>query len=256
MNKITPIISHNGIYIKQDYKFRKDGLCGTRGRMAYAIMKRIYEANYSEVVFACNRDDIDLALVAQASQVFGSFGCDIFTPTGAKTDLMNCMEICNPNVVYHQVANGYSNVLNARARDYAYGGDRAIIPMGMVCHAAVETVMHQCKIIPADVKRIVVYDESGVIVAGIMAGLSFYGRSDIDVTGITTKREPYGVVEKLIGVDLLDKPQVTFWFKREAQTKTNDLVDYNGIKLFQSDAHCVKHLAKGDMFWVCGNSIA
>lgn len=257
MNDNTPIIGFNDIFVKKDCDFFKGGVCGTRGRMIYTIMERLHNANYKQVVYACGREDVDLALVAVASDEFAMQRCDIFTPTGEKTVVMNCMEVVNDRVTYHQVPNGYSNVLNARARDFSFGdSDRVMIPMGFVCRVAVETVMHQCTAIPKDVRRIVVYDESGVTVAGIMAGLSYYGRSDISVLGITSKSEPYGVIARIFGVGILDKPSVNMQYNRVGRVTVNDEVDYAGIKLHtQSDARCVKYLDKGDMLWVCGNKV-
>ena len=98
-----PIYGHNRIYIKEDYKFAKGGVCGTRGRMVYSLLNRVDDAGYTEVTYACGRNDVDLALVAQGCADFG-FKCDIFTPNGDETPMMGAMAVLNKNLHYHQVA--------------------------------------------------------------------------------------------------------------------------------------------------------
>ena len=251
-----PIYGHNRIYIKEDYKFAKGGVCGTRGRMVYSLLNRVDDAGYTEVTYACGRNDVDLALVAQGCADFG-FKCDIFTPNGDETPMMGAMAVLNKNLHYHQVANGYNNVINARAREYAdMDSNRIMLPMGFAARCAVETVMHQCFLVPQDIKRIVVYDESGVIVAGICHGLSFYNRPDVEVIGVTAKREPYNAVARLLGNGLFDRPQVTFTYKRIKQTTSTEDVVYEDIPMLaQSDAHCIKFLESGDMLWCCGDKL-
>lgn len=116
--------------------------------------------------------------------------------------------------------------------------------------------MHQCFLVPQDIKRIVVYDESGVVVAGICHGLSFYNRPDVEVMGVTAKREPYNTVARLLGNGLFDRPQVTFTYKRIKQTTSTEDVVYEDIPMLaQSDAHCIKFLESGDMLWCCGDKL-
>jgi hypothetical protein len=134
--------------------------------------------------------------------------------------------------------------------------NRIMLPMGFAARCAVETVMHQCFLVPQDIKRIVVYDESGVIVAGICHGLSFYNRPDVEVMGVTAKREPYNTVARLLGNGLFDRPQVTFTYKRIKQTTSTEDVVYEDIPMLaQSDAHCIKFLESGDMLWCCGDKL-
>lgn len=252
MNKFTPIFGSGGIYTKHDFLFTMGGVCGTRGRMALAIVERLAKIGYKGVVYACGRSDMDMALVSRACEYYG-LTCDIFTTTGCVTDVMSMTK-----ATIHPVANGYNNVLNARARDFADAySDKAYIPMGFACRCAIETLMHQLSILPPDLKRIVIYDESGVNVAAIMLGLSFYGRSDVNVMGVTTKHEPYNVVARLLGVDVLDRPQVTFTYTRVKQVMSTNDVMYDGVALSPtSDGHCVKFLETGDMLWINGDNLA
>lgn len=251
MTKVTTTYGFSGKYIKIESEFSAYGVCGTRGRMACAIIERIKNSGFDGVVYACGRDNIDMALISRVSNHFG-LTCDIFTTTGCVTEEME-----KTDATIHRVANGYNNVLNARARDYAdTDANLAYIPMGFTCRAAIETTMHQLAVLPQDLQRIVVYDESGVTVASIALGLSYYGRNDVSVLGVTTKQEPYSVVTRLLGIDVLDRPQVTYMFTRVKQTTSNDAVKFDGMELNpRSDAHCIKHLTKGDMFWICDNGI-
>lgn len=136
MNKFTPIFGSSGIYTKHDFSFAMGGVCGTRGRMALAIVERLAKSGYKGVVYAC-------------------------------------------------------------------------------------------------------------------------GRSDVNVMGVTTKHEPYNVVARLLGVGVLDRPQVTFTYTRVKQvTSTNDVM-YDGVALSPtSDGHCVKFLETGDMLWINGDNLA
>ena len=129
--------------------------------------------------------------------------------------------------------------------------------MGFVCRAAIETTMPQLSAIPKGVKRIVVYDESGVTVAAIALGLSYYGRNDVSVLGVTTKQEPYSVISRLLGIDVLDRPQIEISYKRVKQTTSNDIVRFMDAYTMRqrSDAHCVKYLQDGDLFWICDDGI-
>lgn len=249
-------------YVKRDdecvFKFASlsDAIGGTRARMALAIMQRGFdEACFTRFVIAGSRQSPDLEMIGWICKAY-DVTLECFMPTGVETPTIKYLTNLG-NVTIHRVENGYNNVLIARARDYVGDNpDLCLLPFMFQCRTAIESVMPQLSAIPNDAKRIIAYDESGILVLAIIMGLEYYGKHNIEVLGVTSAKEPYGIMSRYLGRWLFDRPQITWSYRRVEKQHKEGSMDFHGISLdLATDAQCVRFLDTNDMLWVSGNRI-
>lgn len=176
---ITPITYFDGWCAKrEDYAF-KSGANTPSGLKVRQFVKMCSDNPGVPMVVGCSADSAMQIYVAWASKQLG-VPATIFVPRRKKKSSATKYAMAMGAEV-HEVYPGYATVYRKHARDYAraIGGAVRWNPFQAIHDTAI-----QCMNLPTDVKRVIVPTGSGLVAAGVMAGLAIMRRPDIEVVAV------------------------------------------------------------------------
>lgn len=176
---ITPITQFNGWYAKrEDFAYKSDYNSPT-GLKVRQYIQMCQENPDAELVVGCSADSAMQIYVAWASKKMGR-KATIFVPQRKlKSSATQYAIDMGANVI--EVFPGYASVYRKHARNYSetVGGT-----VRWDSKRAVHDIALQCMNLPQDIKRVIVPTGSGLVAAGIVAGLSVLKRSDVEVVAV------------------------------------------------------------------------
>lgn len=181
-NELTPLIKHNGFFVKHDEYFSICGSHGGKARSCYSICKKGIEEGKRGFSTAGSKKSPQIQIASFIAKEMG-VPLHAHTPQGElgyeiEKALANGCEL-------FQHRAGYNNVIIKRARDDAKENDFLEIPFGMECWEAVYQTATQVRSLVGrdDIKRIVLPIGSGMSCCGVLWGMLRY-EIDLPVLGI------------------------------------------------------------------------
>jgi hypothetical protein len=239
---ITPVERHGGHWVKRDDLFQRAGARGGKVRTCSALAE-----GAKGLVTAGSRQSPQVNIVARIAQDLG-VPCRVHVPSGALTPELLSAQEAGAELVQHSP--GYNTVIVSRARKDAAERGWTEIPFGMECQEAVEQTAAQVPArFPKDVRRLVVPVDSGMSLAGILAGLESRGLS-LPVLGVQVGADPTKRLDEFAPGwrDRCDLVQSDLDYHAAApETQIGDLtLD----PIYESK--CLPFLEAGDLLWVVG----
>lgn len=245
---LTPVERHGEIWLKRDDLCSAGGARGGKARTCWALATTA-QPFVTGLVTASSRSSPQAEIVARVAATLG-VPAVVHTPTGDVSTGPVARARDHGAVVVQHVG-GYTNVLNARARETAAATGYRLVPFGMEHQAAVQQTAAQVANLPAGARRVVVAVGSGMSLAGILVGLEEIGAGDLPVLGVVVGADPRRRLQKYAGTALAARPALV-----------RAGVDYavhvpgvaGGVDLDPVyEAKVLPYLAPGDVFWVVGH---
>lgn len=246
---LTPVEDHNGIFLKREDFFRIFDVCGSKARMANAIIAKAVETGCNSFCTAGSRYSPQCEIVSNICEHLGK-ECHVFIPQGSDTSVVDNIK-ANSYTVLHRTKVGWNNAVVAEAKAYAIKNQSIYIPFGMECDDYIDRTKHQVANIPDQIKKIIVPCGSGMTMASIIAGLECYGMLDKEVVGVVIGKSPDHIIHKYISPNCPIKwSLVKSGMKYGRSPKTTILEDVEVDSIYE--AKCIPFVEKGSLLWVVG----
>lgn len=241
---VTPVERRGPYWVKRDDTY---AVGASRGGKVRTCMALATQEGVQGLVTAGSRQSPQVNIVATIADQLG-LPCRVHVPSGALTPELLEAQAAGAEVIQH--APGYNTVIVARARADALATGWTEIPFGMETPVAVQQTATQVANLPDDLQRIVIPVGSGMSLAGVLAGLDHYQRTDVPALGVVVGARPDARLDKYAPLWRFKCDLVAAGMDYHAHAPTTTL---HGLDLDPVyEAKCIPHLEEGDLLWVVG----
>lgn len=249
LKELTPVEKVGNYYLKREDKFKIEDICGGKVRSAYELIQQGLKEGYTEFCTAGSRMSPQCEIVSSLCQLL-KIKCHLFMPTGKETSVLRNISK-NDHSILHRIPYGYNVVILKRAKEYCEEHKECFyIPFGMECEENIEVTKHQVQNIPSEVKRIVMPIGSGMSFISVLNGLEYYGRTDIEVLGVSVGKDIQENINKYLKASNIFYNIVKSDLSYE-QASPNVFLE--GVELDPIyESKCLPFIRKGDLLWIVG----
>jgi 1-aminocyclopropane-1-carboxylate deaminase/D-cysteine desulfhydrase-like pyridoxal-dependent ACC family enzyme len=245
----TPVEKRGGLWFKREDLFEFAGMRGAKVRAALRLCLKAREQGYSLVVSAGSRHSPQLAIVGFVCRELGLRAVG-FVAGGSSTPILNLA--VSSGVSLRTVKVGYPNVVQSRARQWAFDNKAFLIPFGMFDDSVLALTRFQARCLVesgccGDVKRILLVAGSGVNLVGLLQGLKEC-LVNIQVVGVLVGHDCRKFVYSHCKYDSLS------FVKSSLSYNSNSLFScVNGVDVdSRYEGKLAPFLLPGDLFWDIG----